>query len=87
MQIGLVNRIVPHGGAREAAERLAAELAALPQACLRNDRMSAIESVCIDHDAAMAGEFAHGMASLADPGLIAGVTRFRDGAGRGGTPA
>jgi enoyl-CoA hydratase len=87
MQIGLVNRIVPHGGAREAAERLAAELAALPQACLRNDRMSAIESVCIDHDAAMAGEFSHGMASLADPGLIAGVTRFRDGAGRGGTPA
>jgi enoyl-CoA hydratase len=87
MQIGLVNRVVPTGTAREEAERLAAELAALPQACLRNDRMSAIESVSLDHDAAMAGEFAHGLASLADPALLAGVTSFRKGAGRGGAPA
>ena len=87
LEIGLVNRIVPRGGARQAAEQLASELAALPQACLRHDRMSAIESVSVDHDAAMAGEFAHGMASLSDPALIAGVTRFRDGAGRGGAPA
>ncbi len=87
MQIGLVNRVVPDGGAREAAERLAAELAELPRACLRNDRMSAIESVSLDHDSAMAAEFAHGMASLADPALTAGVTRFREGAGRGGAPA
>jgi len=49
--------------------------------------VSAIESVSVDHDAAMAGEFAHGMASLSDPALLAGVTRFRDGAGRGGAPA
>jgi enoyl-CoA hydratase len=87
LQIGLVNRIVPRGDAREAAEALARELAALPQACLRNDRLSAIESVSLDHDAAMAREYAHGMASLADPELIAGVTRFREGAGRGGAPA
>ena len=87
LEIGLVSRVVPRGGARQAAERLAAELAALPQACLRHDRMSAIESVSVDHDAAMAGEFAHGMASLSDPALLAGVTRFRDGAGRGGAPA
>ena len=86
MRIGLVNRVVPTGTAREEAERLAAELAALPQACLRNDRMSAIESISLDHDAAMAGEFAHGLASLADPALLAGVTRFREGAGRGGAP-
>src|SRR6266567_6027142 len=87
LEIGLVNRVVPRGGARQAAEQLARELAALPQACLRNDRMSAIESADTDHDAAMAGEFAHGMASLSDPALIAGVTRFRDGAGRGGASA
>jgi hypothetical protein len=49
--------------------------------------MSAIESMALDHDAAMAGEFAYGMASLADPALVAGVSRFRDGAGRGGAPA
>jgi enoyl-CoA hydratase len=87
LQFGLANRVVPKGTAREAAEALAADLAALPQTCLRNDRLSAIESVSLDHDAAMAGEFAHGMASLSDPALLAGVTRFRDGAGRGGSPA
>ncbi len=87
LQIGLVNRTVPRGDAREAAEALARELAALPQTCLRNDRLSAIESVSLDHDAAMASEFAHGIASLADPALIAQVTRFREGAGRGGAPA
>ena len=87
LQIGLVNRVVPDGTAREAAERLAADLAGLPQACLRNDRTSAIESLSLDHDAAMAREFEFGMASLADPALLAGVTRFRGGAGRGGAPA
>jgi len=87
LQMGLVNRVVPPGGAREAAERLAAQLAGLPQTCLREDRMSAIESMSLGHDAAMAGEFAHGMVSLADPALIEGVSRFRSGAGRGGAPA
>lgn len=43
LQIGLVNRVVGPGESRSAAERLAAELAALPQTCLRSDRMSALE--------------------------------------------
>jgi enoyl-CoA hydratase/carnithine racemase len=87
LQIGLVNKIVPRGEARGAAEALAGDLAALPQTCLRNDRLSAMESISLDHDAAMALEYSHGVASLADPELIAGVTRFREGAGRGGAPA
>ncbi|MGI9006702.1 MAG: crotonase/enoyl-CoA hydratase family protein [Streptosporangiaceae bacterium] len=87
LAMGLVTRVVPPGTARAQAQRLAAELAALPQACLRQDRMSAIASVGLGHDAAMAGEFARGMISLADPALVANVARFRDGAGRGGTPA
>ncbi len=87
LAIGLVNRVVPTGGAREAAELLAAELAALPQTCLRQDRLSAIESVGLDHAEAMTGEFAHGLVSLADPGLISQVSRFVGGAGRGGAPA
>src|SRR5215471_1734646 len=86
LAIGLVNRVVPTGNSRAAAQELAAELAALPQRCLRQDRLSAIESVALDHAAAMAGEFAHGLASLADPGLISHVSRFLGGAGRGGTP-
>ena len=87
LAMGLVTRVVPHGAARAEARRLAAELAALPQTCLRQDRMSAIESVGLEQDAAMAGEFAHGMTSLSDPALVANVTRFREGAGRGGAPA
>ena len=39
LSIGLVNRVVPRGQSRRAAEELAAELAALPQGCLRADRI------------------------------------------------
>src|SRR6201996_5571454 len=40
--IGLANRVVARGQARKAAETLAGELAALPQQCLRADRLSAL---------------------------------------------
>jgi enoyl-CoA hydratase len=86
-QMGLVNRVVPHGGARAAAEKLARELAVAPQACLRSDRRSAREGMSLSVEAAMANEFRHGAAALADPAALAGVSRFRGGAGRGGTPA
>jgi len=86
LQIGLINRLVPLGTARQAAEQLARDLAGLPQACLCGDRMSAIESISLDHEAAMAAEFTRGMASLGDPALEFGVSRFRGGAGRGGAP-
>jgi enoyl-CoA hydratase len=84
LQFGLVNRVVPRGQAREAAHRLAAQIAALPQACLRSDRMSALESVWLDDGEAMAGEFRHGLAILGRSEMSAGVGRFRAGAGRGG---
>jgi enoyl-CoA hydratase len=86
-RMGLVDRVVPNGKARETAEQLAREIAALPQACLRSDRLSALEGTSLAHDEAMANEFAHGMAVLADPGVVEGVSRFRGGAGRGGTSA
>src|SRR6201998_3849199 len=41
--IGVANRVVPKGKSRQAAEELAAELAALPQQCLRSDRLSALQ--------------------------------------------
>jgi len=86
-QIGLVDRLVPNGRARAAAEQLAREIAALPQACLLSDRQSALEGLSLPHEEAMANEFARGMAVLAGPGVVAGVSRFRGGAGRGGAPA
>ena len=84
--IGLVDRVVETGTAREAAEALARELAALPQECLRRDRLSALEQWGLTHEQAMAGELAHGLASLA-AGALDGAARFSAGAGRHGRPA
>lgn len=86
-QMGLVNRIVGPGTVRKAAEQLAREIAGLPQACLRSDRASLLDGLSLGLADAMAGEFRHGMATLADPGMAEGISRFRGGAGRGGVPA
>lgn len=86
-QMGLVSRLVRHGDAREEAERLALQIAAFPQTCVRTDRASALESVSLVMDEALANEFRHGQDALADPDLRAGIARFRGGAGRGGAPA
>jgi enoyl-CoA hydratase len=83
-QMGLVNRVVPAGGARAAAEQLAREIAAFPQVCLRNDRLAALASAGLDTQAAMANEFRRGMQTLAAPEIADGVARFQGGAGRGG---
>ena len=40
-RIGLCEKIVPHGAAREAAEIMAQEIARFPQECVRADRLSA----------------------------------------------
>ncbi|MCT9931995.1 crotonase/enoyl-CoA hydratase family protein [Planotetraspora sp. A-T 1434] len=83
LEIGLVNRVVPAGTSREEAEELAAHLAALPQACMRGDRLSALEQEGLPEEGALAAEFRYGLASLrAD--TFAGVERFRAGAGRHG---
>ncbi|MGA8113472.1 MAG: crotonase/enoyl-CoA hydratase family protein [Actinocatenispora sp.] len=84
-RIGLVNRLVPRGQARTAAEQLAAELSALPQTCLRQDRLSALEQDGLDEDTALRNEFRHGQLSLAE--AAAGVGRFTSGEGRHGHPA
>ncbi|ATL70727.1 crotonase/enoyl-CoA hydratase family protein [Nocardia terpenica] len=88
LQIGLVNRIAPPGESRRVAEELAAELAALPQTCLRSDRLSALEQEGLDTDSALRNEYRHGLTALADTdGALAGARRFASGAGRHGTPA
>ncbi len=84
LQMGLVNRVVPKGQARAAAIELAQELARLPQACMRNDRLSAYEQFDLSFDEALANEFKYGLASLA-AGAQAGAARFAGGAGRHGS--
>ncbi len=81
-EMGLVNRVVAVGTSRSAAEELARELAAFPQTCLREDRLSLLEQDGLDEPAALANEFGHGVRSLAD--VQAGLERFRSGAGRHG---
>ncbi len=81
-RMGLVNRVVPAGESLAAAQRLAAQLAAFPQTCLREDRLSALEQEGLGEEAAMAGELAHGLRSLSE--VQPGLERFRAGAGRHG---
>ena len=84
--MGLVNRVVEPGTALAAAQAWAAELAALPQACLRSDRRAMLETWgAPDLDAALAVELEHGAGVLAE--MSAGLARFRSGEGRHGAPA
>lgn len=82
--MGLVDRVVPKGTAREAAERLAQEIASSPWTCVLEDRASVYEGLDLDFDAAMKNELRHGIRSLAAPEMIEAVGRFVKGAGRGG---
>ncbi|MCF3123301.1 crotonase/enoyl-CoA hydratase family protein [Streptomyces arenae] len=81
--MGLVNRTVPTGTSRAAAERLAAEIAAFPQTCLRGDRLSVLEQGGLSEQDAMAVELGHGLHSLTE--ATEGAARFAAGAGRHGT--
>lgn len=83
---GLANRLAEPGGALDAALGLARELAALPQACLRNDRSSALGQWSLGETDAIAAEFALGRATLASGETLSGAKAFADGAGRGGKP-
>jgi enoyl-CoA hydratase len=76
--MGLVNRLVEPGRARAAAEELAAEIAALPQTCLRNDRLATLEQEGLPEEEAIAGEFRRGLDSLAAD-AAAGAARFARG--------
>ena len=83
--MGLVNRVVPPGQAREAAEALARQIAGFPQDCMKNDRRSAYEGFGLDLPEALAREFELGGASLGSGEMGAGVGDFRSGRGRHGT--
>jgi enoyl-CoA hydratase len=74
LQMGLVNRVVAKGAAREEAEKLASEIAAFPQVCMREDRMSAYEQFNLSITDALRNEFNHGLNSRNH--LIA--TEYRD---------
>ena len=85
LAMGLVNRVVAPGTALEAAVAWGAELATLPQVCMRNDRRSALDQWSLPVDEALAHETRLGLASLGSGEALEGAARFAGGAGRGGT--
>src|SRR5438309_201011 len=64
-RIGLANRVVEPGQALAAALELAHQLAKLPQAALRSDRLSAIEQWELGWEQAVLNEFRLGLATVA----------------------
>jgi enoyl-CoA hydratase len=85
LAIGLANRVAPRGGARAAAEALAAEIARFPQLTMLGDRASAYASQGLGLDEALRTELAHGLASLASGEAARGAAAFAKGSGRHGS--
>jgi enoyl-CoA hydratase len=84
LSMGLVNRVVPDGTSREAAEKLALEIAAFPQICMKSDRQSMLEQWDMPFDEAIQNELRLGMMALASESLK-GAQRFTEGVGRHGS--
>jgi enoyl-CoA hydratase len=84
LAMGLANRVARPGKALEAAVEWGHELAALPQECLRNDRLSAIAQWGLREEEALAVEYRYGIASLSSADALSGARRFAEGAGRAG---
>lgn len=82
-RMGLVNRVSGPGRCLATAVELADSLAAFPQTCLREDRLSVHEQAGLPLPTALANEWAHGEASLA-AGALDGAARFAAGQGRHG---
>jgi enoyl-CoA hydratase len=82
LQIGLANRVVPHGQARAAAIALAQQLAKFPQETMRADRMNAYEQWGKSLPDALHGEWERSKARIADG--LQGAARFASGEGRHG---
>ncbi|HEY3779109.1 MAG TPA: crotonase/enoyl-CoA hydratase family protein [Rhizomicrobium sp.] len=76
LAMGLVNRVVPKGRSRCAAEKLALDLARFPQKCLRNDRQSVYEQDGCEMTTALAREFELALATLESGESRAGAQLF-----------
>jgi len=82
--IGLANRVVPRGRARQEAEALAETIAGFPPRAVLGDRRSAHESLGKSLDAALRREFTLGLATIKSGESLEGAQRFAGGAGRHG---
>ena len=82
-RIGLCEKVVPHGRAREAAEAMAQEIARFPQECVRADRLSAYRAWGKSVREGLESEWATSAGIVKAEG-IRGAARFAEGKGRHG---
>jgi enoyl-CoA hydratase len=82
LQMGLCNRVVPPGRAREAAIELANQLAGFPQQTMRADRMNAYEQWGLPLPEALRAEWERSKHRI--PDALEGAARFAGGEGRHG---
>ncbi len=85
LAMGLANRVVPDGQARQAAEKLASQIALFPQRCMRSDRLSAYEQWDMPVEAALQNEFKHGMEIIESGETLVGAQSFAAGKGKHGS--
>ena len=82
LQMGLCNRVVPTGGALEAALELAQQLCRFPQKTMLADRLSAYTQWNLDLPHALHQEWERGKQCIGEG--LQGAARFAAGAGRHG---
>jgi enoyl-CoA hydratase len=82
LQMGLTNRVVPKGGARDAAIELAQQLARFPQKTMLSDRMNAYQQWDLPLPQALHLEWERSKHRIADG--LEGAGRFAAGEGRHG---
>src|SRR4051794_15008711 len=82
LQMGLANRVVPHGHGLPAAIALAQQLCKFPQETLRADRMNAYEQWGKSLPEALHGEWERSKERI--PDALEGAARFAAGEGRHG---
>lgn len=83
LSFGLANRVVDDGTALAEALQMAAQLAAFPQTCMRNDRLSVLKQWGLPLAEALQFETDIGAESLR-AGAADGAARFAGGKGRSG---
>lgn len=82
-RVGLANRVVPKGRARQEAEALARTIAGFPPEAVRGDRRSAYEAQGLRREPALRRELAIGVKARKF-GALEGAKRFAAGSGRHG---
>ncbi len=82
--MGLANRLVEPGTALEVAVELATQIAAFPQICMRNDRLSSYDQWPLDLPTALTAEYRYAIETISSGETLEGAARFTAGEGRHG---